>query len=78
MPKITIREVDYTRPGPGEYENFSVVVPGFVKNWAAFKENAKVDENGILEVSDPKEFKKVVGLSPKEYKKAVKPTTSSD
>ena len=30
MPKIVINEYDLTKAGTGEYENFSVVVPGFV------------------------------------------------
>jgi hypothetical protein len=30
MPKININEYDLTKAGTGEYENFAVVVPGFV------------------------------------------------
>ena len=58
MPKIIIREKDYTRPGLADYENFTVVVPGFVLSGY----HADVfDENGIYEVSSSKDFKENVG-----------------
>jgi hypothetical protein len=59
MPKIIIREKDYTSAGTQAYDNFAVLVPGFAK------ENANCfDENGVYEVSSQAEFENNVGLIP--------------
>lgn len=59
MPKIVIREYDKTTAGGGAYANFSVVVPGFVKDTA----NLEVfDENGVYECTNKEDFEKNVGL----------------
>jgi hypothetical protein len=61
MPKIIIREKDYTSAGTPDYDNFAVLVPGFVSddhNPSCF------DENGVYEVSSQSEFEKNVGLVP--------------
>lgn len=67
MPKIIIREKDYTSAGTQAYDNFAVLVPGFVDpektnvdktgNW-----DKVADENGVYEVSSQSEFEKNVGF----------------
>lgn len=59
MPKIIIRENDATSAGIGLYTNFSVLVPGFVKNTEAFEEAA--DDNDVYEVSTKKDFIEKIG-----------------
>lgn len=62
MPKIIIREKDYTSAGDRAYDNFAVLVPGLVSedsNW-----NNIADENGVYEVSNQKDFIENVGLVP--------------
>lgn len=59
MPKIIIRENDTTSAGIGLYTNFSVLVPGFVKNTKAFEEVA--DDNDVYEVSTKKDFIEKIG-----------------
>lgn len=59
MPKIVIREKDYTNPGSISYSNFAVVVPGLISNTTKFKSVA--DDNGIYEVSSVSEFVENVG-----------------
>ena len=60
MPKIIIREDDATSAGIGLYTNFSVLVPGFVKNTEAFEDAA--DDNDVYEVSTKKDFIEKFGL----------------
>lgn len=58
MPKININEYDLTKAGTGEYENFAVVVPGFVgDNY----DESVFDENGIYECSSQNDFVNNVG-----------------
>ena len=59
MPKIIIRENDATSAGIGLYTNFSVLVPGFVKNTEAFEDAA--DDNDVYEVSTKKDFIEKIG-----------------
>ena len=59
MPKIIIRENDTTSAGIGLYTNFSVLVPGFVKNTKAFEDAA--DDNDVYEVSTKKDFIEKIG-----------------
>ena len=59
MPKIIIREDDATSAGIGLYTNFSVLVPGFVKNTEAFE--AAADDNDVYEVSTKKDFIEKIG-----------------
>ncbi len=58
MPKIVIKEEDYTTPGLEGYANFSVVVPGFC---GKEPNDGIFDENGIYEVSLQKDFIDNVG-----------------
>jgi hypothetical protein len=58
MPKIVINEYDLTKAGTGEYENFAVVVPGFVGD--TYNEDA-FDENGIYECTSQTDFVNNVG-----------------
>lgn len=59
MPKIIIRENDATSAGIGLYTNFSVLVPGFVKNTKEFEDAA--DDNDVYEVSTKKDFIEKIG-----------------
>jgi hypothetical protein len=60
MPKIIIREIDNTPTGRSEYENFAVVVPGFVFNTNAIN---LFDDNGIrIFEGDSEAFKNDIGL----------------
>lgn len=64
MPKIVVREFDYTTAPGAPYSNFAVVVPGFCS------ENAKnvFDENGVYECKNQSDFRNNIGLvSPKEF-----------
>jgi hypothetical protein len=74
MPKITIKEIDNTKAGIGQYANFTVVVPGLVaegkweddagnKHNYGYDENdvSVFDENGIYECSSKTSFKKYIG-----------------
>ena len=67
MPKIVIREFDKTTAGGAPYANFSVVVPGFVKEEdpeTGFKPDLTVfDDNGVYECTTQKEFKENIGLT---------------
>ena len=49
MPKIVINEYDNTTAGVGNYQNFSVLVPGFVGKSV---EEGVFDANGVFECSD--------------------------
>lgn len=63
MPKIIIREIDNTPIGRSEYENFAVVVPGFV-----FTDSATdlFDDNGVhIFEGDSEAFKNDIGLGRK-------------
>ena len=72
MPKIIIREKDYTSAGDRAYDNFAVLVPGFAKEDASC-----FDEEGVYEVSTQKDFIENVGLVPYETEvEGVKLTTS--
>lgn len=79
MPKININEYDLTKAGTGEYENFSVVVPGFVGD--TYDESV-FDENGIYECSSQTDFVNYVGkraaevITSKVQRDAVAPTIS--
>lgn len=55
---ILIKEYDLTNPARNEYNNFSVVVPGFVKNGY---NNKVFDANDIYEVDNQKDFIANVG-----------------
>lgn len=59
MPKIVINEYDNTTAGVGNYQNFSVLVPGFVGKSAV--EEGVFDANGVFECSDAKEFEDKIG-----------------
>ena len=61
MPKIIIREYDKTKANVGEYQNFSVVVPGFVSDTC---DQNVFDENGIFECSSQKTFVEKIGKVP--------------
>ena len=77
MPKIVINEYDLTKAGTGEYENFAVVVPGFVGENC---DPAVFDENGIYECSSQADFVNYIGkraaevVTSKLLVKAVSPT----
>ena len=58
MPKIVINEYDLTKAGTSEYENFAVVVPGYLGDNA---NEAVFDENGIYECSSQVDFENNVG-----------------
>lgn len=58
MPKIVINEYDLTKAGTSEYENFAVVVPGFVGENC---DDTVFDENGIYECSSQTDFKNYIG-----------------
>lgn len=57
MPKIVINEYDNTTAGVGNYQNFSVLVPGFVGK----EVEEGVFANGVFECSDAKEFEDKIG-----------------
>lgn len=59
MPDININEIDNTTAGTVEYQNFSVVIPGFVD--PNITEDA-FDVNGIYEVNNLKDFRKYIGF----------------
>lgn len=59
MPSINIYDVDKTKAGVGSAINFSVVIPGYVKNIGKFDEVA--DQNGVYECSSLADFKEYVG-----------------
>jgi hypothetical protein len=76
MPKIVINEYDLSKAGTVPYENFSVVVPGFLaddkyvevegedgtKHYALSEEaQAVFDENGVYECSSQLDFENNVG-----------------
>lgn len=64
MPKIVVREFDYTTAPGAPYSNFAVVVPGFCS--ASAKD--VFDENGVYECKNQDDFKNNIGLvSPKEH-----------
>ena len=77
MPKIVINEYDLTKAGTGEYENFAVVVPGFVGENC---DPTVFDENGIYECSSQTDFVNYIGkraaevVTSKLLVKAVSPT----
>ena len=58
MPKIVINEYDNTTAGVGNYQNFSVLVPGFVGK-SVVEEG--VFANGVFECSDAEEFENKIG-----------------
>ena len=62
MPKIIIREYDKTRANVGEYQNFSVVVPGFVNPGTC--DQSVFDENGVFECDSQAAFKEKIGKVP--------------
>ena len=59
MPQIKIKEVDRTTAAIGEYQNFAVVVPGFVGENA---NESVFDDNGIYECSSQSDFKENIGI----------------
>jgi hypothetical protein len=75
MPKIVINEYDLSKAGTVPYENFSVVVPGFLaddkyvevadENGTHYELNAETkavfDENGVYECSSQLDFENNVG-----------------
>ena len=90
MPKINIREYDNTTSGITNYENFAVVVPGFVAadkiaNYDLIAECAPGYEsegglgNGIVEFTSQAKFVEVVGKVPAATPaiEAVAPTVSN-
>jgi hypothetical protein len=60
MPKIVIREYDYTKAGRDAYANFSVVVPGFVSDSKTGQD--PFDENGVFECNSRDKFEELIGL----------------
>ena len=58
MTKIVINEYDNTTAGVGNYQNFSVLVPGFVGK-SVVEEGVFV--NGVFECSDAEEFEDKIG-----------------
>jgi hypothetical protein len=58
MPKIVVREFDYTTAPGAPYSNFAVVVPGFCK----ISEPTVFDDNGVYECKSQEEFITQVGL----------------
>lgn len=62
MPKIIIREYDKTKANVGEYQNFSVVVPGFVNDNTC--DQSVFDENGVFECNSQKTFEEKIGKVP--------------
>ena len=58
MPKIIIREYDKTKANIGEYQNFSVVVPGFVSPTC---DQSVFDENDVFECNSQKTFVEKIG-----------------
>ena len=66
MPKINIKEYDNTTSGITSYENFTVVVPGFVSASTASAYAGVADENGIVEFTDQSTFKSLAGQVPSE------------
>ncbi len=72
MPKIVINEYDNTTAGVGNYQNFSVLVPGFVGKSV---EEGVFDDNGVFECSDAKEFIDKIGKKITKWKvEPVRPT----
>ena len=61
MPKIIIREKDYTSAGNTAYDNFNVLVFGLVDKDCKSKFEAVAD-NGIYEVSTQKDFEENIGF----------------
>ena len=51
MPNIVIKEYDKTSAGIGLYANFTVLVPGYVKNDLDI-----FDDNGVCEFTKQKDF----------------------
>lgn len=64
MPKINIKEYDNTTSGITDYENFAVVVPGFVAQDKATIYDEAADENGIVEFTSQSIFKTTAGQVP--------------
>ena len=78
MPKIIIREYDNTTAGSSEYANFSVLIPGLVKErtkkadnkWyyggrkvSNIKDDAEIwNEDGIYEFDNQKDFEELIGF----------------
>ena len=60
MPNILIKEYDLTNPGRNEYNNFAVVVPGFVADAKKAAYDA-AHEDGVYEVNNQKDFIANVG-----------------
>ena len=58
MPKIIINEIDNTTSTLGEYQNFTVVVPGFIN--PNITKNG-FDDNGVIELKTMSEFEEYVG-----------------
>lgn len=63
MSKIIINEIDNTTRTLGEYQNFSVVVPGFLGKGEASADEiaAAFDDNGIIELNKLSDFKSYIG-----------------
>ena len=59
MPKVIVREIDNTKAVGASYSNFTVVIPGPVKNTEAFEKVA--DENHVYECSSINDFKNNIG-----------------
>jgi len=64
MPIISIREYDLTKAGSISSTNFSVVVPGFVKESGKLNGESVFDENGVYECSSQADFEKAIGKVP--------------
>lgn len=75
MPKILINEVDRTSPGePSRYENYSVLIAGFVgyDNWEGEKAwepagEIPADSNGVYEFTNAADFVSEIGLNGPKY-----------
>ncbi len=59
MPKVIVREIDNTKAVTSAYSNFSVVIPGYVKNETDF--NKVADDNGVYECSSADDFNTHIG-----------------
>jgi len=79
MPNVIINEYDLSTTGIPVYANFSVVVPGFVKDGKGkYDDDTSVfDENGVYECKTQADFEAYIGKFNKEYGAAA-PTLYTD
>jgi hypothetical protein len=79
MPKIVINEIDKTTSPRGEYTNFTVVVPGPVRDIKTLNKKY-FDVNGVCELHTQKDFIEAIGKisGPQFSADAAAPVESSD